>query len=118
MVPAGEPTEKTLDRLASLLSPGDTVIDGGNSNYRESARRAADLESRGLRLLDAGTSGGVWGLTEGYCLTIGGGPGAVSSGCCHSSARSRPPMTAATSTRGRPAPATSSRWCTTASSTG
>ena len=72
MVPAGEPTEKTLDRLASLLSPGDTVIDGGNSNYRESARRAADLESRGLRLLDVGTSGGVWGLTEGYCLTIGG----------------------------------------------
>ena len=72
MVPAGEPTETTLDRVAGLLSPGDVVIDGGNSNYKDSARRAADLEDRGLHLLDAGTSGGVWGLTEGYCLMIGG----------------------------------------------
>ena len=72
MVPAGEPTEKTLDRLADLLSPGDVIIDGGNSNYRDSARRAAALERRGLHLLDAGTSGGVWGLDEGYCLMVGG----------------------------------------------
>ena len=72
MVPAGEPTEATLDRAADLLSPGDVVIDGGNSNYKDSARRAAALERRGIHLLDVGTSGGVWGLTEGYCMMIGG----------------------------------------------
>ena len=72
MVPAGEPTEATLDRAAELLSPGDVVIDGGNSNYKDSARRAAALERRGIHLLDVGTSGGVWGLTEGYCMMIGG----------------------------------------------
>ena len=72
MVPAGDPTEATLDELANLLSPGDVVIDGGNSNYKDSARRAAALEKRGLHFLDAGTSGGIWGLKEGYCLMIGG----------------------------------------------
>ena len=72
MVPAGEPTEAAIDRAADLLSPGDAVIDGGNSNYKDSARRAAALERRGLHLLDVGTSGGVWGLTEGYCMMIGG----------------------------------------------
>ena len=72
MVPAGEPTEAAIDRVADLLSPGDVVIDGGNSNYKDSARRAAALERRGLHLLDVGTSGGVWGLTEGYCMMIGG----------------------------------------------
>ena len=72
MVPAGDATETTLETVAALLSPGDVVLDGGNSNYRDSARRAADLECRGLHLLDVGTSGGVWGLAEGYCLMIGG----------------------------------------------
>jgi 6-phosphogluconate dehydrogenase len=72
MVPAGEPTEAALDQAADLLSPGDVVIDGSNSNYKDSARRAAALERRGLHLLDVGTSGGVWGLTEGYCMMIGG----------------------------------------------
>ena len=75
MVPAGEATETTLEAVAGLLSPGDVVLDGGNSNYRDSARRAADLEGRGLRLLDVGTSGGIWGLAEGYCLMVGGDRG-------------------------------------------
>jgi 6-phosphogluconate dehydrogenase len=72
MVPAGEPTEDTLARLGDLLDAGDTVIDGGNSYYRDSMRRATMLADKGITLLDAGTSGGVWGLTEGYCLMIGG----------------------------------------------
>ena len=72
MVPAGEPTESTIDTLAQELSAGDTVIDGGNSNYKDSMRRAAALDERGLRFLDAGTSGGIWGLTEGYSLMVGG----------------------------------------------
>ena len=72
MVPAGEPTERTVSALAELLSPGDTAIDGGNSNYQESIRRAETLRSRGVHFLDVGTSGGVWGLTEGYSLMVGG----------------------------------------------
>jgi 6-phosphogluconate dehydrogenase len=72
MVPAGAPTEETLQHLADLVSPGDTLIDGGNSNYKDSQRRAALLAQRGIHLLDVGTSGGVWGLTEGYSLMIGG----------------------------------------------
>jgi len=72
MVPAGEPTEQTVRDLADLLEPGDLLVDGGNSNFRDSMRRSADLEERGLLFIDAGTSGGIWGLTEGYCLMIGG----------------------------------------------
>jgi 6-phosphogluconate dehydrogenase len=72
MVPDGEPTEDTVNALADLMSKGDTIIDGGNSNYKDSARRAAALSERGLSFLDAGTSGGIWGLKEGYCLMIGG----------------------------------------------
>ncbi len=75
MVPAGEPTESTVNAVADALAPGDAVIDGGNSNYKESMRRAAALKERGIAFLDAGTSGGVWGLTEGYSLMIGGDPG-------------------------------------------
>ena len=74
MVPAGEPTESTVNAVADALAPGDAVIDGGNSNYKESMRRAAVLKERGIAFLDAGTSGGVWGLTEGYSLMIGGDP--------------------------------------------
>ena len=72
MVPAGDPTETTITAIADLLSPGDTVIDGGNSNYKDSVRRAATLKGTGLAFLDAGTSGGIWGLKEGYSLMIGG----------------------------------------------
>ena len=72
MVPAGTITEDTVKALGQALSPGDTVIDGGNSNYRESMRRAAMLAEKGIDFLDCGTSGGVWGLENGYCLTVGG----------------------------------------------
>ena len=74
MVPSGEVTESTINAVADSLSTGDTVIDGGNSNYKDSMRRASALKERGLSFLDAGTSGGIWGLTEGYCLMVGGDP--------------------------------------------
>jgi len=77
MVPAGEPTEDTVNSLAALLAKGDVVIDGGNSNWRDSARRAGALRAKEIRFIDAGTSGGVWGRTEGYCLMVGGEPEAV-----------------------------------------
>jgi 6-phosphogluconate dehydrogenase len=72
MLPAGEPTEDTVKELSSLLSPNDIVVDGGNSNYKDSIRRSKELASRQIRFLDAGTSGGVWGLDVGYCLMVGG----------------------------------------------
>ena len=72
MVPAGEATETTLHGLLERLSPGDIVIDGGNSNYKDTVRRAALVEKAGLHFVDCGTSGGIWGLTEGYSLMIGG----------------------------------------------
>jgi 6-phosphogluconate dehydrogenase len=72
MVPAGEPTETTIDQLAQLLEPGDTIIDGGNTHYHDDVRRAAALAARKLHLVDAGTSGGIWGLKNGFCLMIGG----------------------------------------------
>ncbi len=77
MVPAGEATENTVNALAERLSPGDVVVDGGNSNYKDSMRRAAALQDKGLHFVDVGTSGGVWGLTEGYSLMIGGAKTAV-----------------------------------------
>jgi 6-phosphogluconate dehydrogenase len=72
MAPAGDATEKTVSALMGLLAAGDTLIDGGNSNYRESQRRASACAGRGIDFLDAGTSGGIWGLKNGYCLTVGG----------------------------------------------
>jgi len=72
MVPSGEPTESTIDTAAVELSQGDVVIDGGNSNYKDSVRRASTLLEKGIKFLDAGTSGGIWGLKEGYCLMVGG----------------------------------------------
>ena len=72
MVPAGDVTQTVLDEVSGLLSPGDIVIDGGNSHYKDTLRRAQELDAKGLQLLDAGTSGGVWGLTEGFCLMVGG----------------------------------------------
>lgn len=72
MVPSGAPTEAALTELGALLGRGDVVVDGGNSNFRDTKRRAASLASQGITLLDAGTSGGVWGLENGYCLMVGG----------------------------------------------
>ncbi len=77
MVPSGDPTETTIGQLAALLSPGDTIIDGGNSNYKESVRRGTVLAAAGIAFVDVGTSGGVWGLAEGYALMIGGESEAV-----------------------------------------
>jgi 6-phosphogluconate dehydrogenase len=71
MVPAGEITDQTLNALAHLLEPGDIVVDGGNSHYSDTKQRAARLASDGVELVDAGTSGGVWGLREGYSLMVG-----------------------------------------------
>ena len=72
MVPAGEITEDTINNLADRLEPGDVIIDGGNTRYTDSMRRAAALEAKGIGFLDVGVSGGVWGLTEGYALMVGG----------------------------------------------
>ena len=72
MVPSGEATEKTILELAKRLEAGDAVIDGGNSHYKDDARRAKLLKRAGIHFLDAGTSGGVWGLERGYCLMVGG----------------------------------------------
>lgn len=77
MVPAGGPTESTVDELASLLATGDIVIDGGNSNYKDSMRRAATLQEKGIYFVDVGTSGGIWGLAEGYSMMVGGADEAV-----------------------------------------
>jgi 6-phosphogluconate dehydrogenase len=72
MVPAGAPTESTIQELAKLMSPNDIIIDGGNSNFKDSVRHAEELSKKQIRFLDAGTSGGVWGLEVGYCLMVGG----------------------------------------------
>jgi 6-phosphogluconate dehydrogenase len=72
MVPSGDPTEKTLLAMAEQLAPGDCLIDGGNSNYKDSMRRAALLKEKGIHFVDVGTSGGIWGLSEGYSMMVGG----------------------------------------------
>jgi 6-phosphogluconate dehydrogenase len=72
MIPAGKVTDDTIEKLSTLLEAGDTIIDGGNSNYKESIRHAAFLEPKGIEFVDCGTSGGIWGITEGYSLMIGG----------------------------------------------
>ena len=77
MVPAGEITDSTISSLSELLSEGDIVVDGGNSYYKDSMARATSLAERGIRFLDCGTSGGVWGLANGYCLMVGGNDEAV-----------------------------------------
>jgi 6-phosphogluconate dehydrogenase len=74
MVPSGDPTEATVSALGALLSPGDSIIDGGNSNFHDDVRRAEALKLKRIHYVDAGTSGGIWGLTEGYCLMVGGEP--------------------------------------------
>ena len=77
MVPAGAPVDQTLAGLQALLAPGDTVVDGGNSWYRDTQRREQALRALGLRYVDCGTSGGVWGLAEGYSMMVGGEAAAV-----------------------------------------
>jgi 6-phosphogluconate dehydrogenase len=72
MVPAGDPTQQTVDRLGELLEAGDVVIDGGNTNWHDDVRRASELDAKGIHYIDVGTSGGVWGLQVGYCMMVGG----------------------------------------------
>jgi len=72
MVPSGKPTDDVIETLAGALQPGDVIIDGGNTFFRDSQRHAEDLSARGVHFVDVGTSGGVWGLQEGYCLMAGG----------------------------------------------
>jgi 6-phosphogluconate dehydrogenase len=72
MVPAGEPTEQVVRDLSGLLEEGDLLVDGGNSNFTDSVRRAGELASGGVGFVDAGVSGGIWGLKEGYCMMLGG----------------------------------------------
>ena len=74
MVPAGAPVESTIDQLLPVLAQGDVIIDGGNSNFKDSIRRAARVKEHGLEFIDSGTSGGIWGLKIGFCLMIGASP--------------------------------------------
>ncbi|HEY1904516.1 MAG TPA: decarboxylating 6-phosphogluconate dehydrogenase [Myxococcaceae bacterium] len=78
MVPAGGPTESTVQALAAVLEAGDTIIDGGNSFFKDDVRRSKDVGKKGIHYVDAGTSGGVWGVERGYCLMVGGPKEAVS----------------------------------------
>jgi 6-phosphogluconate dehydrogenase len=77
MVPSGKPTDDTIDELIGLLGNGDVIIDGGNTNWKEGLAAYERCKAKGVELVDAGTSGGVWGLTEGYCLMVGGNDAAV-----------------------------------------
>jgi 6-phosphogluconate dehydrogenase len=72
MVPSGDPVDQTIDELLPSLAKGDTIIDGGNSNYKDSIRRGEKLKSHDMHFIDAGTSGGIWGLQNGYCMMVGG----------------------------------------------
>ncbi|HXH89831.1 MAG TPA: decarboxylating 6-phosphogluconate dehydrogenase [Gaiellaceae bacterium] len=78
MIPAGDATEKALHEVLGLVAEGDVIVDGGNSNFRDSKRRCAEAAERGVQYIDAGVSGGVWGLQVGYCMMVGGTPEAVS----------------------------------------
>jgi 6-phosphogluconate dehydrogenase len=77
MVPSGPPTEETVHAVAALLQPGDIIIDGGNTRFHDDVRRSKELAAKKVRYIDAGTSGGIWGLTNGYCLMVGGEKEAV-----------------------------------------
>ena len=72
MIPSGAPVDETIDQLTPMLSPGDLIVDGGNSNWRDSRRRGKALEALGILFVDCGTSGGIWGLEKGYCMMLGG----------------------------------------------
>jgi 6-phosphogluconate dehydrogenase len=77
MVPAGDPTQETVDKLGELLEAGDTIVDGGNSKWKDDIRRQEELDPKGIEYVDVGTSGGVWGLEVGYCMMVGGSQEAV-----------------------------------------
>src|ERR1700689_3891874 len=77
MVPSGSPTEQTVQKLAQHMQADDTIIDGGNSYFKDDVRRAGELKNKGIHYVDVGTSGGVWGLERGYCMMIGGPDEAV-----------------------------------------
>ncbi len=77
MVPSGKPTDDTIDQLAAVLKSGDIIIDGGNTNWKDGLAAYERCKSKGVHLIDAGTSGGIWGLKEGYCLMVGGDDAAV-----------------------------------------
>src|SRR4051812_21821929 len=77
MVPAGDPVDQTIATLRPTLAQGDIIIDGGNSNFHDTIRRGKDLATSGIELIDSGTSGGIWGLENGYCLMVGGSDKAV-----------------------------------------
>jgi 6-phosphogluconate dehydrogenase len=77
MLPSGDPTEQAVTEALSLLSAGDVLVEGANSYFRDSVRRAGTAQAAGVRFIDAGVSGGIWGLTEGFCLMVGGAPEAV-----------------------------------------
>ncbi|MFN8568851.1 MAG: NAD(P)-binding domain-containing protein [Kouleothrix sp.] len=111
MLPAGDVTERTIQQLIPLLQPGDTIIDGGNTMYKDDIRRAELLQAHGLNYIDQGTSGGVWGLENGFCLMVGGDNGLVKR-LEPAFITLAPPM--ATCIAGQSAAATSSRWCITA----
>ena len=98
MVPAGAPTQETVDKLAKLLDRGDTIVDGGNSKWTDDKRRAGELKKAGIDYVDVGTSGGVWGLEVGYCMMVGGPP-KRSSASRRSSTCSRPRPTSRASPR-------------------
>ncbi len=104
MIPAGEITENAFRELLGLLERGDAVVDGGNSNFRDSQRRSAEAAERGLHFVDVGVSGGIWGLREGFALMAGGDP-SPSAGWSRPSGRLRPK--GATPTSAPPARATS-----------
>ena len=136
MVPSGDPTEKTVQALLGRMQAGDTIIDGGNSYFKDDVRRSKICAAKGVHYVDVGTSGGVWGLERGYCMMIGGPKEAVQrldpifktlapgrGDIPRTPGREkmagtplRPPKTA-TSTAVRPVPDISSRWSTTASNT-
>jgi 6-phosphogluconate dehydrogenase len=96
MLPAGEATETAIAELAGLLAPGDTIIDGGNTFWKDDVRRAHELSAKDLHYVDVGTSGGVWGLERGYCLMIGGEKAIVE--------RLNPIFAALAPGKGRPSP--------------
>jgi 6-phosphogluconate dehydrogenase len=122
MLPAGQATDEAVTELGTLLAPDDIVIDGGNSFYKDDIRRAKTLAGKGIRYIDCGTSGGVWGIERGYCMMIGGPKEAVDYLDPIFSALS-PGLGTIARTPGRDkeaprGPAISSKWCITALSTG
>jgi len=113
MVPAGDPTTEAIDKLISLGDPGDIIIDGGNTNWKLAIQDCARIKAKGMHYMDAGTSGGIWGLEYGYCLMVGAEQEVYDH--CLPLLKDLAPDDGGLVRTG---PAISSRWCTTASSTG